>query len=783
MNCFHRWTPVVPAIVILTIVSLSVAQDWGFVANGQGSPVSITADSSGNLIFAVYNPGGFWKSEDGGENWTPINDLMTDTLIFQCDYIKSVDPSADTLIAKFDAHDQHLSTGYHSYDGGLTWSTFDPWFWWPDNIMNGTPCETHITRHDPPRIYMTNGHGFAYSEWGNVYWQVYDIGNLFNQVEGMLVDPDAPATIYIYGHWDPDISQGGIIASYDHGQTWTRLTPMEDLFGDIHGRVVDMAILPDGHLIAACLLGYFSPYPMLLRSLNNGDTWEFIQHSGLPLEFKPQSIEAVPDHPGRLLMDAAWFGQYGLWRSDDAGINWEYVLDGLPVYPQGGFDIFRNPFSGDIFVGFHGQGIYRSRDDGDSWEFITGPELGVSSSTWSNMVVDETGFWQNGDNGSIWYAEESDTDFIGVEPALPASTSANLSPIAFPGDRIGYIKSLRSFYDTQDQVNIVWSDDGGTTWDQSEINTFDNTLTIRQVLAFEEDDDLLLVGHNIIDNHLYKSYDMGNTWEYIDFGGAAFGFLLQPRDQYYLWDSMGDIIRSEEIDNTWESTNFPDWEALAMGVAQPLSLGDTLYVQAEFTCWALLPDDTWQERGLMNGGTSDQMWAWDLVTAEDDTFFVAGFEFSDYAMNISRDFGWTWEEQDLEFPWPNQSVSVHAVKYDDYRQRLWIDCGVGLAYLDFAENSVQDPWVLKPAGYELLNAYPNPFNASTTIRFSLATAQNVKLNVYDILGRHVSTLADGQRIAGNHTVTFDASAYSSGTYYLRYNAGEITQERKLVLVK
>jgi hypothetical protein len=88
-----------------------------------------------------------------------------------------------------------------------------------------------------------------------------------------------------------------------------------------------------------------------------------------------------------------------------------------------------------------------------------------------------------------------------------------------------------------------------------------------------------------------------------------------------------------------------------------------------------------------------------------------------------------------------------------------------------------------PTEYTLYNAYPNPFNPSTTIRFDLPEATKVRLAVYDMLGREVAVLADGERPAGQYSVRFDAGKLSSGTYIYRLQTGTYVQTRKLMLVK
>ena len=79
--------------------------------------------------------------------------------------------------------------------------------------------------------------------------------------------------------------------------------------------------------------------------------------------------------------------------------------------------------------------------------------------------------------------------------------------------------------------------------------------------------------------------------------------------------------------------------------------------------------------------------------------------------------------------------------------------------------------------------YPNPFNPTTTITFSLPKKDNVKLFVYDILGRELKKLADGIYEAGEHKIEFNASNLPSGVYFYRMEAGNFSQTKKLILTK
>lgn len=99
------------------------------------------------------------------------------------------------------------------------------------------------------------------------------------------------------------------------------------------------------------------------------------------------------------------------------------------------------------------------------------------------------------------------------------------------------------------------------------------------------------------------------------------------------------------------------------------------------------------------------------------------------------------------------------------------------------ETSVLSSIEPRPERYELGSASPNPFNPTTDIVFALPDAGNVKLVVFNTLGRQVATLADGWKAAGWHTAAFDASQLSSGIYFYTLQSGDFFQTKKMLLVK
>jgi FtsP/CotA-like multicopper oxidase with cupredoxin domain len=88
-----------------------------------------------------------------------------------------------------------------------------------------------------------------------------------------------------------------------------------------------------------------------------------------------------------------------------------------------------------------------------------------------------------------------------------------------------------------------------------------------------------------------------------------------------------------------------------------------------------------------------------------------------------------------------------------------------------------------PVTLALEQNYPNPFNPSTTIRYSLPATMNVKLEVFNMLGRRVATLVNGEVSAGSHEARFDARRLASGAYVYRLTAGTQVLSKRMYLVK
>jgi hypothetical protein len=157
--------------------------------------------------------------------------------------------------------------------------------------------------------------------------------------------------------------------------------------------------------------------------------------------------------------------------------------------------------------------------------------------------------------------------------------------------------------------------------------------------------------------------------------------------------------------------------------------------------------------------------------------------------------------------WYNHHEAVLALTYEDVNSASagGFDSTATALLLGIADelgistSAVIASGARHPQSVRLYQNYPNPFNPSTTMRFELPEAAEVKLAVYDILGREVSVLVNERKIAGSYELKFDASGLSSGVYFYRLqarpiwdrqprqsdggHAGYFTETNRLVLLK
>ena len=111
--------------------------------------------------------------------------------------------------------------------------------------------------------------------------------------------------------------------------------------------------------------------------------------------------------------------------------------------------------------------------------------------------------------------------------------------------------------------------------------------------------------------------------------------------------------------------------------------------------------------------------------------------------------------------------------------RRWDSTTVSFVLADVGNNLIEST----PHTFKLNYNYPNPFNPSTKISYSIPKQSIVTLKVYDPMGNEVSTLVSEEKAAGNYEVNFNAKNLSSGIYFYKLQAGNFVETKKMILLR
>lgn len=192
---------------------------------------------------------------------------------------------------------------------------------------------------------------------------------------------------------------------------------------------------------------------------------------------------------------------------------------------------------------------------------------------------------------------------------------------------------------------------------------------------------------------------------------------------------------------------------------------------------------------LVNGGTNEAvnaLYTWGDSLYVGGKFNIAGGSSSNFVALWNDN---SWSPLGNGISGTSQFANVQA--FCAYANELYVG-GNFTSAGDVGANSIArwsptatsvENHILRSTNYSLSQNYPNPFNPSTTIHFSIPKRSNFSIKVFDILGRLSAVLKEGTFDAGDYSIQFDGSHSPSGIYFVRLQANEFIQTRKIILTK
>ena len=179
--------------------------------------------------------------------------------------------------------------------------------------------------------------------------------------------------------------------------------------------------------------------------------------------------------------------------------------------------------------------------------------------------------------------------------------------------------------------------------------------------------------------------------------------------------------------------------------------------------------------------SQSEMMSKDDIFVDDNYIYVAGF------ITDVHDFGGILQVIDRSNPRNHEVLGYYRTGANEiyvHNGLIYVASGSNVGIYRFTDpGKVDDPAVSIPAKFNLASAYPNPFNSMTTVTYSLPVASRVSLNVYDLSGRIVTTLDEGQKQAGVHRTTLNASNLPTGLYFVQLKASDQIFTQKVMLIR
>ncbi len=359
------------------------------------------------------------------------------------------------------------------------------------------------------------------------------------------------------------------------------------------------------------------------------------------------------------------------------------------------------------------------------------------------------------------------------------------------------------------QPGIINSTNGGQNWSRCDSGIyFSSEVGARRIAMSPIDSNVIfLATGGPMGGWVYKTINGGKNWyPCIDTTMAGLGsnvakIILDSDSLQYLFainSYYGDLIKSTDYGESWNITK----EQLAY--ATDMEFGEdryVIYISSDISeqypkGFYKSTDNGSHWENLGNGFIRNHAKIMSLALRRKEIpngIYVSGFLYNQNEYNpktdkvwgifYSSDGGYNWEHKGLD------SLYIESVELSSDENTLY--AGVfssfgqspsGLYKLDLTTDVLDD--VLKiPLQFSLMHNYPNPFNPSTQITFSVLKATDVTLKVYDILGREVAVLVNERKQAGEYNVTWNAEGVPSGVYFYRIVAGDFIETKKMVVVR
>lgn len=731
---YVSWIFICALFIVMTRSLSAQSAPWTSVGPYRGTVSSFA--SIGNSLFAGTGSNGVFKSTDNGDSWQQVS--------FQFE-----SNSAPQVIS----HGTFLFVAgvyvYRSADDGETWTEINP--------------------------------------------------NMNHSVEGISFIDD---TLYAIMR-SRNNNKGDIYRSHDFGESW-------EAAGQFIGQVSESYSSPSftSHGSSLFLMnGSFQNNRGLYRSDDGGATWDTVHVLG------ENNFRAVAAHDSVLVVVAGYKGiycsmdfgstwihrdnivpsdiNYVTWDNDrfiatgrypgcvfvsDNGMDWQKINVGLvgsinTIYAQGTM-LFAG-CSGNLSTGnwnqYEGEdGIYRSTDNGTTWQFSSRGFSnihiqGIAEQDGVLFAAGDDGIYLSRDNGSEWVRPPAR---LGFEEVMSIAATSDALLVGMYNGRDGLGGGI---YRTKD-AGASWTRVGpGLPWLPVPFLTASGNLVFTVITDLSA---------NPYRRRLYSSIDGGITWSArqlptgIDFQIYDIKFI----DTSLFLATQRSIYRSLDTGMTWQSVNN--------------GLGNSLITTINGTKGMLLAGSIILDsvsasifRSADNGASWQPVYSSDIPQDRVNDFASYGnaiiASFSRSGVMRSTDNG------DIWIPFNNGLINRNVMDVEFVGDNLVCVVYSGGMYRTSMLSSVKSK--TEPAEATTATLYPNPCHGSATIRYDVlpgtdAGKMPVVLSLHNMLGEEIDVILDQHQVQGSYNMQIDVSGLAPGTYFYQVKAGTRYETHPFIVI-
>jgi len=698
---------------------------------------------------------GIYKSTDAGSNW---NYIGLDSTVSIGRIIVDPNNSNRVFVAAVGSYFKpNLERGvYFSPDGGNNWNkslfvsdstgaidlVIDPT---NPNILFAAMWErvrrpvlregTHL--HGPSGgIFKSNDGGVSWNKLDETNGlpnpQLKQIGRI-----GLTISKSEPNTLY--ATYNDGSQLYGLYKTTDQGNSWTEISnsfPGSSSFSWFFGQVRVHPTNPETVFVLDV---------SLLKSTTSGSSWDFSYGYSGPsvLHVDHHALAFHPNIPEHIISG----NDGGINISTDGGVTWSAPTQ-LPItqFYEIGLDK-TNPNR--LYGGTQDNNTIRTlTGEQNDWESIWGGDgfYVIVDPENPNIVYAESQF------GNLAKSTNGGSNFIGVLNGIDSNEPTNWStPVVIDPNNSSVL-----YYGTN---KLYRTEDGATNWNSISNQLTDFNLerrlgTLTTIAVAPTNSNVIYVGSD--DGNIWVTEDYGVNWKDISSTLPlrwVTRVVVDPKNEDIVYATFSGLRWAEDEAKVFKSIN--------KGV-------------------------TWQS--ISNGLPESPVNAFAVDNRNSNILYLG----NDIGAFVSLDGGNSWNVLGTGLP----IIVVNDMKIHSTENYLAIGThGRGMYKLDLdgITNIKSNSY---PTDFYLSQNFPNPFNPTTTIKYTVADAnfasntikgtenlQSVQLNVYDILGKEVATLVNKQQPSGNYEVIFDASELASGVYYYSLQINNKILTKKMIVLK